>query len=249
MGRIPAPARPQYVPADRLAILELQATRAWSTEEAAQRFQLTPKTITSWTRRREEQGEGALVSAHLPVNRFPDFVGHTVQELKASCPTMGRKRIANTLARAGLHLAPSTAQRMINRGPAPRPAAPPAKATTTTVRADDVQHLDLTPVSARSGHSTPRLLLAIFVVLDRLLSVVAGFAVFSDQSCSGQVCAAQDSAIVAIPTTPVRASTSRFDAMLVPANESGHVEPRARHPTCAWCAGRQVPALSLRDAA
>ena len=248
MARIPAPARPQYVPPDRLAIFESQATRAWSTEETAQRFLLTPKTITSWTRRREEPGEAALVSTRAPVNRFPDFVGHTVQELNAPCPTMGPKRLASTRARAGLHLAPSTEQRMINRGPPPpRPAAPPAKATSVLVQ--DARNLDLTPVSARSGQSTPWLLYAVFAVLDRLLSVLAGFAVFSGQSCSGQVCAAQDSAIVAIPTTPVRASTSRFDAMLVPANQSRHVEPRARYPTCAWCAGRHVPALSLRDAA
>ena len=248
MGRIPAPARPRYVPADRLAILELQATRSWSTEETSRHFLLTRKTITSWTRRREEQGEAALVSTRPPVNRFPDFVGDTVQELKASCPTMGRKRIANTLARAGLHLAPSTAQRMINRGPPPpRPAAPPAKAT--SVLAEDVRNLDLTPVSAHSGHSTPWLLCAVFAVLDRLLSVVAGFAVFGGRPSSEQVCAAQGSAIVVIPTTAVRASTSRFDAILTPANQSGHVEPRARYPTCAPCDDAQMPALSLRDAA
>ena len=37
-----------------------------------------------------------------PVNKFPDFVRHVVQRLKALCPTMGKVKIAQTLARAGL---------------------------------------------------------------------------------------------------------------------------------------------------
>ncbi len=48
-----------------------------------------------------------------PVNRFPDFVRYTVQRLKALCPQMGKVVIAQLLARAGLHLAPTTVGRIL----------------------------------------------------------------------------------------------------------------------------------------
>ncbi len=44
-------------------------------------------------------------------NRFPDFVRHIVIRLKVLCPTMGKKRIAQTLAKAGLALGVSTVGR------------------------------------------------------------------------------------------------------------------------------------------
>ena len=46
-----------------------------------------------------------------PVNRFPDFVRHIVTSLKATCPILGVQRIANLLARAGLHRGRTTVRR------------------------------------------------------------------------------------------------------------------------------------------
>lgn len=42
----------------------------------------------------------ALIQLTEPVNRFPDYVRYLVRQLKALCPTMGKVRIAQTLARA-----------------------------------------------------------------------------------------------------------------------------------------------------
>ena len=54
----------------------------------------------------DEDGPKALVQLPTPVNRFPDFVRHVVTSLKSICPMLGSQRIANLLARAGLHATP-----------------------------------------------------------------------------------------------------------------------------------------------
>ena len=115
LDRIPAASRPHYPPAERLAILALKATRCWNKTQAAKAFHLCDATIASWLARIEETGPGALVQTPVPVNKFPDFVGQLVQQLKATCPTMGKVRISQMLAKAGLHLSPSTAKRMLTR--------------------------------------------------------------------------------------------------------------------------------------
>src|SRR5208283_985810 len=51
-----------------------------------------------------------------PVNKFPDFVRIVVQRLKTLAPTMGKVKIAQTLARAGLHLGATTVGRMLKGG-------------------------------------------------------------------------------------------------------------------------------------
>ncbi|MGH7144256.1 MAG: helix-turn-helix domain-containing protein, partial [Planctomycetota bacterium] len=115
--------RPLYPPPERLAILELKARRGWSNAKAARVFYLAAKTIASWLKRLDEQGTDALVQMPAPVNKFPDFVRYTVQRLKLLCPSMGKKRIAQTLARAGLHLGVTTVGRMRTEPP----IAPPTQ--------------------------------------------------------------------------------------------------------------------------
>src|SRR5439155_26952583 len=68
-------------------------------------------------------GEQALVRLPQPVNRFPDFVRVVVERLRATVPFMGKVRMAQTLARAGLHLGATTVRRMMARRerPAPQP--------------------------------------------------------------------------------------------------------------------------------
>ncbi|MBI5487779.1 MAG: transposase [Deltaproteobacteria bacterium] len=65
-----------------------------------------------------------------PVNRFPSFVRQIVERLKAAFPALGTLRIANMLARAGLHVARSTVRRFLEaHAHPPSPAAPhPANA-------------------------------------------------------------------------------------------------------------------------
>ena len=43
-----------------------------------------------------------------PVNQFPDFVRHIVQQLKVLCPSLGKVKIAQMLAKASLHLCATT---------------------------------------------------------------------------------------------------------------------------------------------
>lgn len=123
MGRIPAEHRPHYLPAERMAILELKAARGWSLKQTAQAFLVTPATIASWMQRIDENGPDALVQLRQPVNKFPEFTRYLVQRLKALCPSMGKVKIAQTLARAGLHLGATTVGRILKEKPRPRPPA------------------------------------------------------------------------------------------------------------------------------
>ncbi|MGA9654257.1 MAG: hypothetical protein WBV96_10140, partial [Polyangia bacterium] len=110
--------RPHYPPSERMAILQLMAARGWSKAQTGRRLLVIDDTVASWNGRIEEDGPGALVDAIVPVNKFPDFVTAMVAKLKRLFPVMGRRRIADFLARAGLHIAPSTVRRMLNRAPA-----------------------------------------------------------------------------------------------------------------------------------
>jgi transposase InsO family protein len=158
LSAIPSPRRPQYPPAERLAILLLRAKTGWNAAVTARRFLVTPKTVQSWTRRASEQGPDALVRVPVPVNRHPDFVTLLVQKLHRASPSMGRRKLADVLGRAGLVLAPSTIERMKERPLPPAPLAdPPAttedprgkrSSTSTTTSSTTKQHV----VSAKRPH-------------------------------------------------------------------------------------------------
>ena len=121
MARISPHRRPHYPLAERLAILELKAARGWSLEQTARVFQVKAATIASWTKRVDEEGSDALVQMRVPVNKFPDFVRYVVQRLRVLCPSMGKVKMAQTLARAGLHVGATTIVRMLKDKPAPTP--------------------------------------------------------------------------------------------------------------------------------
>jgi len=123
MACIPVARRPQYPPAERLAILTARAAAGWNLAETGRRFLLTSKTISDWMHRLDEQEPAALVQLREPVNKFPDFVTVVVQQLHATVPAMGKVRIAQTLARAGLKLSKTTVGRMLKR-PLPNAPAP-----------------------------------------------------------------------------------------------------------------------------
>jgi len=129
MSTIPPHRRPQYPPTQRMAILELKAARGWSLEQTAKAFLVTAATVASWMKRLDEEGPDALVQLHQPVNKFPDFVRHVVQRLKTLCPTMGKVKIAQTLARAGLHLGATTVGRILEEKPRHEPSATETETT------------------------------------------------------------------------------------------------------------------------
>ena len=97
-------------------------------------------------KRLDEQGPQALVQLPgEPVNKFPEFVRHCVQRLKRLAPTMGKVKIAQTLARAGLPLGATTVGRMLKGGqnapdptPAPSDGPAPARTSVRTTRAGSV---------------------------------------------------------------------------------------------------------------
>ena len=121
MKRLAPQKRPHYVPTERMSILELRAARAWSAQQSADAFLVTPATIASWMKRVDEQGPDPLLQIREPVNKFPDFVRYAVQRLKTMCPTLGKAKIAETLCRAGLHLGTTTVGRILKEPPRPLP--------------------------------------------------------------------------------------------------------------------------------
>ena len=159
MESIPPRRRPFYPPRQRMAILELKAARGWSLEQAAGAFLVTAATIASWLQRIDEDGPDALVQLRQPVNKFPDFVHCVVQRLKTLCPAMGKVKIAQVLARAGLHLGATTVGRILKEQPQVMPPAsdpePQAKHRIVTAKyPGHVWHVDLTVIPTGLGFWT-----------------------------------------------------------------------------------------------
>jgi transposase InsO family protein len=81
-------------------------------------------------RRLDEHGANALVALPVPATRFPDYVAVIVKKLRAAVPTMGTRRLADTLARAGLSLSRSSVGRLLTRRLST--ASPPAATSSAT---------------------------------------------------------------------------------------------------------------------
>ncbi|MGH9750325.1 MAG: DDE-type integrase/transposase/recombinase [Candidatus Polarisedimenticolia bacterium] len=138
-----------------------------------------------------------MIQIAQPVNRFPELVGYLVHRLKTLCPAMGRVKIAQILARAGLHLAPTTVRRTLREArPRPRPAATPGAAsrTITARKPNDLWHVDLTTVPTALGFWIPWLPFAlpqvwpfswwVAIAVDHSSRRVMGSAVFRRQPAS-----------------------------------------------------------------
>jgi transposase InsO family protein len=243
MALIPPGERPHYVPEDRLAILTLRAAEGWSTAETAREFLLTAQTVASWTRRLDEDGPAALVRTPAPVNRFPDFVALLFQKLRTALPSMGKVRIAQVLARAGLVLSASTVKRLAERRLAlpepPRPRAAVGQDETALPRAalkakhvHHVWHVDLTVVPTGLGFWIPWFPFSfavswpfcfwIGVVLDHFSRSVVARRAFLKEPSAVEVCALLDSAVE---------SAGRVSTHIV--SDQG---PQFREAYCAWCA-------------
>jgi transposase InsO family protein len=195
MVGIPAQRRPHYLPTERLAILELRAARGWSQAQTADHMLVTPATIASWMSRLDEEGPVALVQMREPVNRFPEFVAHVVRKLKVLCPTMGKVRIAQFLARAGLHLGSTTVARMLSAPARPKPAKHEThhRAVRST-RPNQIWNVDLTTVPTAGGFWVPWLPWAlpqrwpfcwwVGVIVDHFSRRIMGVAVFTQNPTS-----------------------------------------------------------------
>jgi putative transposase len=222
MARIAAARRPHYPPSERLAILTLRAAAGWNAAETARRFLVTAATIAEWMHRLDEQGPEALVRLAVPVNRFPDFVTALVQRLRATIPSFGKRMLAQVLARAGLHLAPTTVRRLAEKEvePAPQPdppsvgdaaaeqapAAAPEGSPARVVTAREphrLWHIDLTIVSTL-GLWLPWRPFAfpilwpfswhVAVVLDHASRAVVAYAIYGKEPSGEQICILLDSA-------------------------------------------------------
>jgi hypothetical protein len=156
MKHLPPHERPHYPPVERMSILELKAARKWSLEQTANEFSVTAATIASRMKRLEEQGPDSLVQLRLPINRLPEYTRYIVQHLKTLCPAMGKIKIAQTLARAGLHLGATTVGRILKEKPRHKPSTSDEEVAdegriVTAKYSNHVWHTDLTIVPTGLG--------------------------------------------------------------------------------------------------
>lgn len=215
--RVSPHRRPHYRPVQRLRILELRAARGWSVQQATERFHVSEETIASWMRRLDEGGEAGLVRSEEPLNKFPDVVAHLVRSLKRTCPALGKKKIAQVLARAGLHLGVSTVGRMLEREISPRDAVAELLSVEeprpTKARApNDVWHVDLTVVPTAAGFWAPWFPFAklqrwpfawwVVVAIDHASRFVVGLAVFHHRPNSAEVTSFLEGAIERVKAAP-----------------------------------------------
>jgi len=197
---IPPHHRPFYPPTERFAILELKAAHGWTLAQTARTFLIEPETVATWLRRVNEEGPHSLIRLNEPPNKFPDFVRHVVQRIKVLCPAMGKKRIANLLARAGLHLATSTVGRILNTSSPNKPDTQQhtngisSPQVVTAKHPNHVWHIDLTTVPSSSVFWTMLFPFTlpqtwpfcwwVAIIEDHFSRKAIGFAVFKKQPTS-----------------------------------------------------------------
>jgi len=210
-ARLEPKRRPHYQPQERLEILIIQAARGLTNVQIARRFQVTLQTIRNWILGKNE--DRAIVRLSEKPTRYPDFVRFLVQQFKACCPMLGRYKIADVLARAGLHLSASTVKRCIDEPPADPtkiefspdnlPSDETDKPGNHEVKAFYADHVwsgDLTEVSTSNGFWCPWGPFAvpqlhpycwwIYVVIDHFSRRIMGFAIFKTQPTAEDICLA-----------------------------------------------------------
>ena len=153
-------------------------------------------------KRVDEDGPDSLVQIREPVNKFPEFIAYIVRRLKTLCPAMGKRKIAETLARAGLHLGATTVGRMLNDKP--RSYLPTMEVelggssrVVTAEYADHLWHVDLTVVPTMKGFWCSWLPFALpqrwpfcwwlGVAVDHFSRKTVGFGVFKQEPTSESV--------------------------------------------------------------
>jgi transposase InsO family protein len=204
LSRVPAHERPHYPPVERLAILQLRSARGWSVRQTAERFHLSPVTLSNWMRRLNEKGPDALVQSPVPLNKYPDYVAQVVQQLKVLCPSFGYGKIAHVFGREGLRLGTSTVQRMVRRVVAPEPEPEPDRARRANPMKKVIAqhphhawHCDLTTVPTSMGFWTPALPFGLaqrwpfcwwlVVLADQFSARILRLAIFTNQPTTDEV--------------------------------------------------------------
>ncbi|MFH1022505.1 MAG: hypothetical protein V1809_03890, partial [Planctomycetota bacterium] len=133
----PAEKRPDYLPADRFEILQIQKLRGWSQRETARQFVLHPTTICAWNRAWRCRENIGLFFGNAPWNKMADGVRWLTHQIRSLCPEseFGTRRIALELIRSGIEISRSTVQRVLRekkpRCP-PEPVFAPTLANTDT---------------------------------------------------------------------------------------------------------------------
>jgi transposase InsO family protein len=212
MKRVPSQRRPQYSPIERMAILELRALRGWNQTETVRHFLISDDTIRSWLRRADDD---SLLQTNSPVNRFPEFVRYTVQQIKLFCPGLGKVKIAETLARAGVHLGKTTVERILQEKPIKAPESTVEETSTCEIVSkypNHTWHADLTAVPISGGFWTiwipnslsPRWPVCWWQlhVVDHYSRRAMGFATFKTIPTSKEVTTALDQIIVQSQAKP-----------------------------------------------
>ena len=120
---LPPQRRPQYRPAQRLAILQLRRLRGWSIQKTAERFVVHRNTIRAWIRAAEGKGRPRLLARAVVWNRIDDAIRWAIHELRRLCPEpqFGTPSIARQVLRASIQISRSTVQRVLRE---PKPSGP-----------------------------------------------------------------------------------------------------------------------------
>ena len=206
-SRLEPRKRPTYTPSERFEILLIRSIRGMSNLQLARRFQVTVQTVQNWLRRAESGEE--TVQMPIQPTRYPDFVRYLVQQFKACCPMLGRFKIAEMLARAGLHLSASTVRRIVKEPPASPveeellpPNEPDNSRSVTAKYPNHTVNVDLTVVPISDGFWIPWSPFTlsqchpyawhILVDIDHISRKVLGFELFKKNPTSGHVTSALD---------------------------------------------------------
>jgi transposase InsO family protein len=204
-ARLEPKKRPHYLPHERLQILMIQATRGLVNVQIAKRFQVTLQTIRNWIQGKDKD-TGTVQILEKPT-RYPDFVRLIVQQFKVCCPMLGRFKIADILARAGLHISASTVKHCIDEPPIDPtkietlPENPPSETGNHEVQAWYSNHVwsgDLTEVSTSNGlwcswqpFAVPQqhpYCWWVYLVIDHFSRRLMGFAIFKTLPTADDIC-------------------------------------------------------------
>jgi hypothetical protein len=217
IGALPPRQRRHYPPPhERFAILSLRARTGWKLADTARRFLVTATTIAGWMKRLDERGKDALVKPRAPVNRYSDRVALIVKKLHALAPQLGKRKVADILARAGIKLAASTVARLKKRRLAPPSSAPASTCGPSRRRSANgservvsakcphhLWHVDITTIEA-IGRSLPFWPYSLFntwpftwhivVVVDHFSRAFVAFGVFKKEPTGRDICRVLDDA-------------------------------------------------------
>ena len=167
--------RPDYAPAQRLAILQLRRLRGWTIVQTADHFVLHPNTVRSWISAAEGGKKTRLFADALSWNRIDDAVRWAVQVIRRFCPEpeFGTRTIARHLIRVGIAISRSTVQRVLRENP-PKPASPHQRAAMAVLLGEEPDHL-LTPTEPNHVWHLDFTCLRILWFQFTLLAVLDGF--------------------------------------------------------------------------